>query len=109
MKHSYHLYLSLWIFALLAGCVNKARKILVIDVSKDTFWLYPSHFNPLKSNTKILIAIESDLDSNSYMTFDNTSSKLFTFLVLKKEKRLKFFQKGSYLKVYPKHIFLRIT
>ncbi|SOD88851.1 hypothetical protein [Spirosoma fluviale] len=86
MKHTYQLNLFVWMLALLTGCINETPKTLVIDVSKDTSWLYPSYFNPLKSEAKLLVTLESNLDASGYITFDNTSSQSFTFFNTKKVK-----------------------
>lgn len=62
---------------------------MVITASKDTTWLYPSYFNPLLFDKKILVTIESNLDSDSYITFSNMSSKSVTVYNAKKEVKTK--------------------
>ncbi|MCC5613075.1 hypothetical protein LC612_41980 [Nostoc sp. CHAB 5834] len=65
--------------------MKETQKEMSISASKDTSWVYPSSFNPLKKDTKILVTIEANLDAASYIMVKNMSSKSITVYNTKKE------------------------
>lgn len=71
------------------SCTRSKPMQLEVSASKDTAWLYPAYLNPLMNDKRVLVTMESNINSCGYLLIDNETMVAVSMNGNRKETRVK--------------------